>query len=91
VCKRCVVSGRVQGVFFRVSTAGRARELGVTGSAVNLPDGRVEVILYGSESDVAALCEWLWQGPDPCSVSDVECHALESVDEGAVPDRFSTG
>ena len=91
MCKRCIVSGRVQGVFFRVSTASRASELRVTGSVVNLPDGRVEVVAYGNESDVAALCEWLWQGPDAASVSDVECHALESVDADTVPARFSAG
>ena len=42
IARRCHVSGRVQGVFYRASTRQRARELGVTGYARNLPDGRVE-------------------------------------------------
>ena len=44
ICKRCVVSGRVQGVYYRGSTARVAASLGVTGHAVNLADGRVEVL-----------------------------------------------
>ncbi|MGD8875746.1 MAG: acylphosphatase, partial [Gammaproteobacteria bacterium] len=47
---RCYVSGRVQGVFFRASTRDRARQLGLTGQASNLPDGRVEVIASGPEA-----------------------------------------
>lgn len=74
VCaRRCLVSGRVQGVFFRASTRNQARELGVTGYANNLPDGRVEVHAEGEAKAVAALCEWLWVGPPAAQVTAVDC------------------
>lgn len=87
VCKRCLISGRVQGVFYRASAAERARALGVTGHAKNLPDGRVEVLACGEEAAVAALCEWLWQGPPAAKVTAVEIVAAE-VDR--VPMGFDT-
>jgi acylphosphatase len=76
VCRRCLVSGRVQGVFYRASAAAQARELGVRGCARNLPDGRVEVLACGPERAVQALIEWLWQGPPAAKVSEVR---VESV------------
>ena len=53
-CRQCWVSGRVQGVYFRGATQRRAEELGVTGYARNLPDGRVEVLACGAAEAVAA-------------------------------------
>ncbi len=70
---RCIVSGRVQGVFFRASTRDRARQLGLVGRVSNLPDGRVEVIASGSEPDLAALRRWLHDGPPQSVVTGVEC------------------
>ena len=72
ICRRCLVSGKVQGVFYRASTAERARALGVTGYARNLPDGRVEVLACGEEAPVKELCDWLWQGPPAAKVEAVE-------------------
>lgn len=77
VCCRCIVSGRVQGVRYRASTQQRARALGVTGHAVNLPDGSVEVLACGPEQAVAELQAWLWQGPPAASVSEVSCEVVE--------------
>ena len=90
IARRCLVSGRVQGVFYRASTRARAESLGVTGYARNLPDGRVEVLACGEPAAVNALCEWLWQGSPASSVSDVQVDdiGLESV--GHWPDRFRT-
>jgi acylphosphatase len=68
---RCYVSGRVQGVFYRASARQRAELLGVTGYARNLADGRVEVLACGEPAAVAALCEWLREGPPAASVTDV--------------------
>lgn len=84
VARRCIVSGRVQGVFFRAGTARRAGELGVRGHARNLPDGTVEVLAAGAEDAVAGLCAWLQQGPPAARVDAV------SVESVAVPEPMPT-
>ena len=73
---RFLVSGRVQGVFFRASTRDEALRLGLAGSASNLPDGRVEVIASGSEAALSALERWLWRGPPSARVDDVTCEPI---------------
>ena len=55
IAARFLVSGKVQGVFFRASTCEQARRLGLRGHARNLPDGRVEVVSAGTEEAVDAL------------------------------------
>ncbi len=67
----CYVSGKVQGVWFRASTREQALQLGVTGIARNLADGRVEVIACGNEEEIAALYAWLQQGPPLAQVTEV--------------------
>ena len=57
------VKGRVQGVGFRWWTRARALELGLTGSATNLADGRVEVVAEGDEQACRRLLELLPKGP----------------------------
>lgn len=57
------IEGRVQGVGFRYWTRVQARALGLSGSAANLPDGRVKVIAEGPRSACEALLDWL-RGPD---------------------------
>ena len=81
VCKKCVVGGRVQGVFYRATAAHRARELGVRGYARNLPDGRVEVLACGDEPSVSTFVEWLWTGSSASRVTSVEVSdaALEAA------------
>ena len=88
VARRCIVTGRVQGVFFRASTARRAAELGVTGAARNLPDGTVEVLACGSEQSVADLCGWLHEGPPAARVDGVEVRDVPLPDP--LPRDFST-
>jgi acylphosphatase len=58
-----LVKGHVQGVGFRWWTRARALELGLTGSATNLEDGRVEVVAEGPEEACRALLELLPIGP----------------------------
>lgn len=69
---RCIVSGRVQGVWYRVTTARQAEQLSLRGSAKNLADGAVEVIAAGAPEAVAQLCAWLWNGPSGARVTGVE-------------------
>lgn len=70
-CKRCFVTGRVQGVFFRAATRDKAQSLHVTGYARNLDDGRVEVLACGEEKAVETLVDWLWQGSPAAQVDNV--------------------
>lgn len=72
LCKQAVVSGKVQGVFYRASTREQARSLGVTGYAKNMPDGSVEVLACGGEDEVARLLKWMRQGPPASNVTRVE-------------------
>jgi len=71
ICLRCVVSGEVQGVFYRATTQRKARELGVMGWAKNRADGSVEVLACGEEAAVHVLADWLWQGSPPSNVTGV--------------------
>jgi acylphosphatase len=66
------VSGRVQGVSFRSSTRLVLNSLGLTGSAVNLSDGRVEVIAEGLRDKLDELLVWLHHGPPSARVSKVD-------------------
>lgn len=68
---RFIVSGRVQGVFFRGGAREQALALGLTGHAVNLDDGRVEVLASGSSDALAAIEQWLWHGPPAARVDKV--------------------
>ncbi len=67
-----LVSGRVQGVFFRASTRQRASELGVSGWVANRPDGRVEAVFEGGPAAVRRMVEWMHEGPERATVDGVE-------------------
>jgi len=69
---RFIVSGKVQGVFFRASARDRANALGLRGFAKNLPDGRVEVLAAGSDAAIDELAAWLREGPPMARVDDLE-------------------
>jgi acylphosphatase len=70
--KRVVITGRVQGVGFRVSCAHQARSAGVGGRVRNLPDGRVEAVFEGPADAVDALVAWCARGPRMADVRHVE-------------------
>ena len=78
---RFVVSGKVQGVFFRASTREQALKLGLRGYAKNLADGRVEVLAAGDEAALDELTAWLRQGPPRARVDELE--RLPARDEEA--------
>ena len=69
---RMLISGHVQGVFYRASTQDKAHSLGLSGWVSNLPDRRVEIIAQGSPHDVQALIMWAHTGPPLAQVSDVD-------------------
>ncbi len=72
------VFGWVQGVGFRAYTKWRAKDLGLSGYAKNLPDGSVEVVAEGPEEDLRKLVEHLWVGPG--RVDNVEWRIVEEVE-----------
>jgi acylphosphatase len=72
VCKKCVVGGRVQGVYYRATAQRRAQQLGIGGYARNLPDGSVEVLACGEEQAVQSFLSWLWIGSSASKVTSVE-------------------
>lgn len=71
VTRRAVVSGRVQGVGYRMACAREAGRLGLSGSVRNLQDGRVEVVVKGAPDEVAALLAWCAVGPPGARVTEV--------------------
>ena len=88
-CVRFIVSGRVQGVFFRASTAAEARRVGIRGWASNLDDGRVEVLAIGSEAAIVELAAWLELGPPSANVTGVVSQQEDLSIVGRVDD-FTT-
>ncbi len=76
-----VVSGVVQGVFFRTATRDRARSLGVAGWIRNVPDGRVEAAFEGDDERVDSMVEWCRRGPSGASVEQVEVEWVEPEGE----------
>jgi acylphosphatase len=68
---RVLISGRVQGVFFRESCRRLAEQYGVAGWVRNLPDGRVEAVFEGRAEDVRRLVDWARTGPRLAAVTDV--------------------
>jgi len=78
ICVRCIVSGKVQGVWYRDTTRRKAQSLSLTGHAINLPDGTVEIVACGQETQVKALQEWLWEGSQYSKVSSVACESIEA-------------
>lgn len=90
IARRCYISGRVQGVFYRASTRQKATELGCAGYARNLPDGRVEVLAVGEPLAVQSLLDWLWRGSPAAQVKLVEVQELPLDELDDVPVGFAT-
>lgn len=73
---RMIVSGRVQGVFFRASTREEARRLGVQGYVRNLANWDVEIVAEGDDAQVDQLTRWAREGPPSARVDDLRVEAL---------------
>ncbi|WP_126453941.1 acylphosphatase [Sulfuriflexus mobilis] len=79
-CVHCIVSGHVQGVFYRAATQEQALSLGLKGWVRNLADGRVELKACGPAQQLQQLQDWLWQGPPHAQVNDVVCEEVEALE-----------
>ena len=66
-----IISGRVQGVWFRGWTKQQASSLGLTGWVRNRRDGTVEAIFQGDAAEIDAMLNACWQGPPAASVVDI--------------------
>ena len=75
--RRVRIHGRVQGVFFRQWTLGKARALGVSGWVRNCPDGTVETLLIGEPAALDKMVEALWDGPSQAHVEDLVVEDVE--------------
>ena len=67
-----IVSGKVQGVFFRQGTREKAGELGITGYVQNKPDGTVFILATGTTNQLDAFTDWCRQGPPRAGVSGLQ-------------------
>lgn len=74
---RLIVSGKVQGVFFRDSTRRKAQELGLSGYARNLPDGNVEVVAEGPEEKINELIQFIKNNPGHSKVKEIKINHKE--------------
>jgi acylphosphatase len=67
-----MITGRVQGVYFRESMRREAQNLGVSGWVRNRIDGSVEAVVQGESADVDSLVRWARHGPDSAHVENVQ-------------------
>lgn len=74
---KILVSGRVQGVYFRLFTQNKAKHFAIKGSAKNLPDGRVEIIAEAENMALEKFIRWCHKGPITARVDHVEISELE--------------
>ncbi len=81
ICAHVLVSGRVQGVFFRDSTREEARNLVLTGWVRNLHDGRVEAVIEGTRAAVEKLINFMRSGPRYSEVSTLDASYREASGE----------
>jgi len=77
--RRILVRGRVQGVYFRASTAEHAIALSLRGSAENLADGSVRVLAAGRLDALLHLIDWLHTGPPLARVDAVEVEEIDAA------------
>ena len=71
-CTHLIVSGRVQGVYFRANVKNKATQLGLKGYAKNLESGDVEVVAQGDEKKVNELVDFIKKGPGVASVTGIQ-------------------
>ena len=74
---KLLVSGRVQGVYFRMFARNKAKHFGIKGHAGNLPDGRVEIIAEADDHSIEKFIQWCHKGPITARVDQVDVTELE--------------
>jgi DNA polymerase IV len=79
ICKKLLIYGKVQGVFFRLETRKAARKTGVTGYVRNQPDGSVEAVVQGPPEKVDQMIQWCRQGPPGARVDRVVTEKSDSL------------
>ena len=67
-----LISGRVQGVWFRASTRNKAQQLGLKGWVKNTSDGKVEAIFEGEEKNIEEIIKWCHKGPSLAHVTHID-------------------
>ncbi|MHB1360646.1 MAG: acylphosphatase [Rhodocyclaceae bacterium] len=83
--RHLIITGRVQGVWYRASMAREAERLGVTGWVRNRNDGSVEAMVAGSAEQVAAIMNWARRGPPAAQVE----HVAVEIGSARVATEFS--
>ncbi|HEC89179.1 MAG: acylphosphatase [Thermoplasmata archaeon] len=81
VAKHVLISGRVQGVWFRATTKEKAEEYNIKGWVRNTSDGKVEAVFIGEEEDVEKMIQWCHHGPPLARVEKVEVSSYPSTED----------
>ncbi len=81
VCRRLLIVGRVQGVWYRASAKTEAERLGLTGWTRNLRDGSVEAVVAGAPGAIDDFIDWARQGPPKAQVERIEISAADAPPE----------
>ncbi len=76
-----LISGKVQGVFFRESTRKKALSLDLTGWVRNLSDSRVEAVFEGEKEKIERMIFWIKKGPRFSRVENIEVKEEKYLDE----------
>jgi len=75
---KIIVTGKVQGVFYRDSCKRKTTDLNITGYAKNMDDGSVEIIATGEKNNLISLVEWCWKGSQSSKVTSVDYNWLKT-------------
>lgn len=79
IIRSIIISGKVQGVFFRASAKEQAENLGITGWVKNLPDGTVEIHAQGEKEAMQTFLEWCKKGPESAFVEQVQVKKVSPI------------
>jgi len=78
---KIILSGRVQGVFFRLFTKKKANELGIKGYVKNLENDKIEAVFQGKEDSIKKIINWCKKGPSSARIDSIKIHQIKSEKE----------